>query len=85
VIAKARAFRKHPLDYETPGEQRRAAKAMLANAGKLVGQVYAIDFDSIAYTTTQKQAYTAYIESTDDGEAFQISPVFVAGWPISTD
>jgi hypothetical protein len=81
----ARVFSKHPLDYATPGEQRRAAKAMLANAGKLVGQVYAVELTEIAYVTTRQQPYTAYIEPADDGTGFQISPVFVAGWPISTD
>jgi hypothetical protein len=85
ALAQPRVFTKHPLDYPSPGEQRRAAKAMLANAGKIVGQVWAIDQFEIAYTTTRHQAYTAYFERDPDDTGWMLSPVFVAGWPISTD
>jgi hypothetical protein len=77
-----RVFPKHPLAFEDPTGQRRAAKAMLANAGKIVGQVWAIDDHSIAYTTTTHQAYTAYIIRDEADSGWMLGELIVSGWPI---
>jgi hypothetical protein len=79
-----RAFPKHPLSFTDPDTRTRAAKTMLMNNGKMVGKVWAIDHESIAYTNTHQQPVTAYIIRTEADDGWTISPVSVTGWPITT-
>lgn len=76
-------FPKHPLSYDTTDLQHAAAKAMLVTGGKIVGRVWAVDETSIAFTTSQGRAMTAYIERSDDDQAWILSPFIAAGWPVT--